>query len=555
LEKTKRNRIVLYAVAALLLILISYLAITLPSEDYRLIGNEKIDLNQGWTVEYGDVVLEDVNLPHDLGLEKDVPYTARLTLPEGLDNHIRLRLRSSMQDIIVYVDGQEIFRDMKATDGRFVVPDASLWHLFELPNDIGGKELKLQMQSPTKAFSGNLNEVYAGQGKDLILDVVVSNVFKIVLATIFIIFGAVTLVLSGLFRNLEDNRLTYLGGFAIFVAIWTFSEAKVLQLIVGNRFIIGGLSYIVIPLIATSFVMFLKESVLRKYRSIMVAFAAMFQINLVTNIYLQLSGIASFISSMQFTVVLVVLTLAASIFFMVLEWKGHDNHQAKRMLIYSSTSGSFLLMEVIVFLLGRYEFTGYLTGIGILLFIVQISYNTFRAIKIMIQNEKESEILKKLAYRDILTNMGNRAAFEEYIDGLRNSNATKPFRLAMMDINNLKYINDNYGHKEGDEAIKACSGAIGKYLQPYGECFRLGGDEFACVIFDLDDETFESQVKMMREELKERKSEHEYILDIAIGSDVYDFNRHNDIGDFIHQTDLKMYSNKKRIKERGYGTV
>jgi diguanylate cyclase (GGDEF)-like protein len=205
--------------------------------------------------------------------------------------------------------------------------------------------------------------------------------------------------------------------------------------------------------------------------------------------------------------------------------------------------------------LGRYEFTGYLTGIGILLFIVQISYNTFRAIKIMIQNEKESEILKKLAYKDILTNMGNRAAFEEYVDGLRKSNDTKSFRLAMMDINNLKHINDNYGHREGDEAIKACSGAIGKYLQPHGECFRLGGDEFACVIFDLEDGAFESQVKMMREELKERKSDHEYMLDIAIGSDVYDFNRHNDIGDFIHQTDLKMYSNKKRIKERGYGTV
>lgn len=173
----------------------------------------------------------------------------------------------------------------------------------------------------------------------------------------------------------------------------------------------------------------------------------------------------------------------------------------------------------------------------------------------MIQNQKESEILKKLAYKDILTNMGNRAAFERYIDGLRGEKGSKTFRLAMMDINNLKYINDNYGHKEGDDAIRACSGVIEKHLKPHGDCFRLGGDEFACVIFDMDDEAFEEKVVKMREELNKSKPDHEYVLDIAIGSDIYDYNKHDDIGDFIHETDLKMYSNKKRIKKRGYGTV
>ena len=310
----------------------------------------------------------------------------------------------------------------------------------------------------------------------------------------------------------------------------------------------------VIPLIAMAFVLFLKESVLRKYRSIMVTFALMFLLNLLINLYLQLAGIAAFIASMQLTVVLVVLTMAASILFMMLEWKEHDNQQAKNMLIYSSTSGAFLLVEVIVFLLGRYEMTGYLTGAGILLFLVQISYNTFRSINLMLQNEKESQILKKLAYKDILTDMGNRAAFEKYIDGLRESSSSKPFRLAMMDINNLKYINDNYGHKEGDHAIRACSDAIKNHLKPYGDCFRLGGDEFACIIFDLEDEVFEEQVKRMRDELGKAKAEHEYMLDIAIGSDIYDYATHNDIGDFIHETDLKMYSNKKRIK-KGYGTL
>lgn len=294
---------------------------------------------------------------------------------------------------------------------------------------------------------------------------------------------------------------------------------------------------------------------MRKYKFIMVAFSVVFLINLLSNLYLQLTDISTFITSMQITAVLVVLTLAASIFFMILEWKKHDNLQAKNMLIYSTTSGAFLLVEVLVFLFGRYEMTGYFTGAGIFLFFVQISYNTFNSINSALQNEKESEILKKLAYKDILTDMGNRAAFERYIDGLRGSNSNKPFRLAMMDINNLKYINDNFGHKEGDEAIKACSGAIQNHLMPYGNCFRLGGDEFACIIFDLDEGDYLEQVSRMRKELSAAKPEHEYKLDIAIGSDVYDYNKHGDIGEFIQETDLKMYSNKKRIKKKSYETV
>ena len=52
----------------------------------------------------------------------------------------------------------------------------------------------------------------------------------------------------------------------------------------------------------------------------------------------------------------------------------------------------------------------------------------------------------------------------------------------------------------------------------------------------------------MRGELNASKPDQGYVLDIAIGSDIYDYDKYNDISDFIHETDLKMYSNKKRIK-------
>ena len=193
--------------------------------------------------------------------------------------------------------------------------------------------------------------------------------------------------------------------------------------------------------------------------------------------------------------------------------------------------------------------TGSLTGIGILLFFLQISYFTFRSVDKAIQSERESEFLKKMAYVDILTGMGNRAAFEKHVDGLRKKHSGKQFRLAMMDINNLKYINDNFGHKEGDEAIKKCAKAMKMYLLPYGDCFRLGGDEFAAILYNLDEETYAHLIRCMREEIHAVDDKHPYRVDIAVGSNVYQEDRFTDFGTFIHETDLRMYENKRKVKE------
>lgn len=549
MNKARRNRRILFFLLLVFLVGIIYLALTLPSEDYGLVKRNLIDLNEGWRVEYKDTTLQEVSFPRELHLKENTRYTAVRTLPTLPSDSAMLRVRSSMQDIIVYIDGVEIFRDLKGDGGRLTAPDASLWHFLSLPEGSSGKEITLEMVSPTRAFSGTLNELYAGEGIDLISQVVRENALKIILSILFLILGVFMLILSAFVNNLEDNRLIYLGGFAVLFSVWLFGESKILQLFTGNRFIIGGISYMVIPLIAISYVLFLKESVLQKYKSVMVALGLLFFVNLVGNVLLQVFGIQNFISSMALTVVLVSFMIIGSMVLLVIEWKMDGNLLARTMILSSFIPAGFLLAEVSAFLLGRYEMTGSLTGIGILLFFLQISYFTFRSVDKAIQSERESELLKRMAYVDILTGMGNRAAFEKYVDGLRKKHSGEKFHLAMMDINNLKYINDHFGHKEGDAAIRKCAEAMKKYLLPYGDCFRLGGDEFAAILYDLDEETYQHLIRCMREEIHGVQENHPYRVDIAVGSNVYQEDRFTDFGTFIHETDLRMYENKRMVKE------
>ena len=88
--------------------------------------------------------------------------------------------------------------------------------------------------------------------------------------------------------------------------------------------------------------------------------------------------------------------------------------------------------------------------------------------------------MKYLSYRDSLTGLFNRLYFEERKNVLNKED--KPVSIVICDIDNLKPVNDNFGHKLGDELIKNVSNVISDSISGEGEVIRIGGDEFCIII-------------------------------------------------------------------------
>ena len=86
---------------------------------------------------------------------------------------------------------------------------------------------------------------------------------------------------------------------------------------------------------------------------------------------------------------------------------------------------------------------------------------------------------------DSLTGLLSRRAILGFIQHLVDNRI--PFTLALLDLDNFKFINDTYGHKTGDGVLAGVSGDLEMYLENYGVAGRFGGDEFLIVNFrDLD---------------------------------------------------------------------
>ena len=109
----------------------------------------------------------------------------------------------------------------------------------------------------------------------------------------------------------------------------------------------------------------------------------------------------------------------------------------------------------------------------------------------IVSNIYNSQLLEKTIYLsryDKLTNIYNRNFFEEILDDLIEKAITNNYYFAfvLLDMNYLKEINDNYGHKIGDDALTHLTECIKKFLTNKEVFARLGGDEFV-IIFDKTD--------------------------------------------------------------------
>lgn len=104
--------------------------------------------------------------------------------------------------------------------------------------------------------------------------------------------------------------------------------------------------------------------------------------------------------------------------------------------------------------------------------------------------EEQSEALQRLAETDPLTWLFNRRHFDKRLEAETNRALRSEHLLAlvMIDVDKFKTINDRFGHRVGDQVLKAVASAIKQAIRLYDVPVRYGGDEFAIILPEADTE-------------------------------------------------------------------
>lgn len=167
-----------------------------------------------------------------------------------------------------------------------------------------------------------------------------------------------------------------------------------------------------------------------------------------------------------------------------------------------------------------------------------------------INSIKDRIELNELYIRDSLTNTYNRYGFDYHIELLK-KRKKRNVLFMFADVDNLKSVNDKYGHEEGDFIIKAGANALKSIPLKDVIVSRYGGDEFVVVARDVDENCLDVAAKAIEEYLADinKAVNKDYEVSLSYGGFMLGKREHFDLEECIKKADEIMYTVKKAKKQ------
>lgn len=181
-----------------------------------------------------------------------------------------------------------------------------------------------------------------------------------------------------------------------------------------------------------------------------------------------------------------------------------------------------------------------------------------RKLEELIQLRESNYELERLSFYDSLTGISNRRRFDEILDieWKRALRERKEISLIMIDVDNFKCYNDNYGHTFGDESLRKVASAINYTVQRSSDLVaRYGGEEFVALLPSTSNKGAIEIAEKIRKSIELLNIKHEYSdisdkLTVSLGVNSVVPNISKCKIEFIEQADRALYSAKSKNKNK-----
>lgn len=420
-----------------------------------------------------------------------------------------------------------------------------------LPTDLDGKTLTLIFYG-----SGNntykINEVYVGNGSDILNFHYKNEAVTMIMGVLMAFFAMVAFGVALYLRvvDMKDCRFANVSAFLLLCGIWCVTDSSIIQHLTRLSPVTCVISFYAFMMFPVPVVCFFKNTrELNKYRILNWLLLA-FCTNAIMQGILNYFGIFEFIEMLMITHVLLIFSVVTAAWIVIKEYRKAKTREFTVILwafVMLSVGGLLALLLYWGFNIPYYDM---IFECGILVFVLLLLSGVIADVTENVRFKTEMLVYQRLAKEDFLTGMKNRMVFEEYLMELQSKADTfENVALIFMDLNQLKTVNDNYGHNAGDELLIAAARCIENTFGTAGSCYRIGGDEF-CAIVENPNKTEQEWFACLDQEIHAYNKNSRYRMSIARGLS-YLKDEHGEIkamSDWKAEADLNMYKNKGRLE-------
>ncbi len=175
---------------------------------------------------------------------------------------------------------------------------------------------------------------------------------------------------------------------------------------------------------------------------------------------------------------------------------------------------------------------------------------TFVSLGMFVALDNPDKHFKEQALWDYLTQLKNQNCYKKELDECiykyKNKKIPQFIGFVVADMNNLKEINDNYGHAEGDRMLAAAADVLRTNLKSAESVYRLGGDEFVAIYLSPDDAEIEEELKNVKETCSSATT---YVVPLSIATGYSSGIIDDNTKAIFDVADRMMYENKMKMKQ------
>ncbi len=355
--------------------------------------------------------------------------------------------------------------------------------------------------------------------------------------------------------NLVKRQGIYLCMFCLLICSWVMGYNGLYYVVIQNVEFCANIEYVSLFMLPIPFCMFLYgETTDKRARFVWWLMSVIF------TLYSATATIMNFVTSdyhySMFTNALRFMLVITIIMILVLRRITKEEEELSKTVIwYGICNGFFImLLDIIRFELDIYSpvqikwLSKSFSILGVLIFVFSLLLSYMIKMIDYQLSEKEKLRYERLAFIDDLTDVANRAGC---LKEFKKIDETKEFALFFFDINNLKYVNDQYGHDAGDRIIKFTADTLKQIFVKNSFCGRFGGDEFIACIWSNGMNESEKIIKLFQKKIDESNEGGVFPFKVSIAYGVAVNSREHPLtkDEALKEADRKMYEKKIEYKK------
>lgn len=537
---------IMYLVMAFSFCIFLWLFATVEAPDVRFDSEAITEITGEWRIEYQGETGVSL-LPGPFTPQKGIPIRYSITLGDYGIRGNSIMFRAVHQYVRLYLDGELIGESGYQQKTPFGDAPYNSWVIVRLPDGNQGKTLTIETTKYYNKLSGRVDTVYFGSKNSLVFHVI----HECIPAMIFnfaVIFAAFLLLLFSFAyqRRYFTCQLRCLCIFSLVTCMWLVLESGGYQIFWGNAPLISNtlfLLFYLIPPACIRFIMTYKSFSEDRWLHLLYWLSI---VNILVVSVLQIAGISDYIESLVGSHLILILMMADILIRFVIHTLRGELERDIQLVAASLSFAIFACLDIVRFYLNQSNTaSAYFSQIGVTIFFMILICHAVRQLVQEREEHVRQELLEHMAYRDMLTDLPNRNAFEQRMTQLREENCSN-ILVMVADLNELKTINDSWGHQKGDEALVYVARALKRSFGESERLYRIGGDEF-CILSDrIGAQEAEICYSKLMAALDNTEQELGFSVSVAVGWSAEDG---SGIDTAFHNADFIMYKKKQQMKQ------